>query len=251
MRRRQLHVAVSVVVSVFVVALSPLAYAQGPPASSSSNYSVDQIFMGIGGELNACSTTYCAKQTAGEIAAGHAAGSLFRTQAGFNTDRAPYLAFSVVGSSTDLGYLSPFGTATASGTFAVKTYLAQGYVVQVVSDPPTSLGSGAHQINPMTTPGGPSPGTEQFGMNLVANTSPVAFGADPVQVPDNTFSFGTVATGYNTTNVYKYNKGDVIASSTQSSGETDYTVSFIYDISPLTADGFYQYDGVFVATSTF
>src|SRR5262245_42853655 len=69
--------------------------------SSSANYSVDRVFFGIGGELNACSSNYCAKQTPGEIAAGNIAGSAFRANAGFNVDREPYLAFSVAGSSTD------------------------------------------------------------------------------------------------------------------------------------------------------
>lgn len=249
MRRRRLVVACSMVVSAWVMACSPLAYAQ--QESSSNNYKVDQIFMGVGGELNACSATYCAKQTAGEIAAGHAAGTLFRTQAGFNTDRSPYIAFSVVGGSTDLGYLSEAGTATTTGTFAVKTYLSQGYVVQVVSDPPTNTGTSGHQLAPMAAAAGSSVGTEQFGMNLVANTAPAVFGANPVQVPDNTFSFGTVATGYDTANQYKYNKGDIVATSTKSSGETDYTVSFIYNISDLTPDGTYVFNGTFVATSTF
>src|SRR5689334_14811017 len=68
-----------------VVLASPAAYAQS--SSSSGHYSVDQVFFGSGGELNACSTSYCTKQTAGEIAAGNTAGNAFRAQAGFNTDR--------------------------------------------------------------------------------------------------------------------------------------------------------------------
>lgn len=251
MRRRQLVVACSVAVAAFVMAFNPLVSAQLVPESSSDNYQVDRVFMGAGGELEACSASYCSKQSAGEIAAGHTAGNLFRANAGFNVEREPYLAFSVAASTTDLGYLNEFGTAATTGTFAVKTYLAQGYVVQVVSDPPTNTGSSGHQLAPMTTPGGPSPGTEQFGMNLTANTLPINFGANPVQIPDNTFSFGTVEDDYNDANVFKYNKGDIVASSTQSSGETDYTVSFIYDISSVTPDGLYEFNGTFVATSTF
>lgn len=218
--------------------------------SSSSNYQVDEVFFGSGGEQNACSSSYCAKQTAGEIAAGNMAATAFQAQAGFNTGREPYLAFSVAGGPTDLGYLSTAGAATASATFAVKTYLAHGYVVQVASDPPTSTGSG-HMLNALSSPTGSSVGDEQFGINLVANTAPALFGAPPVQVPDNTFSFGSVASGYNTANQYKYVKGDTIASSTRSSGQTNYTISFIYNISQLTPDGLYKYDGVLVATSTF
>lgn len=219
--------------------------------SSSSNYQVNEVFFGAGGVANACSATYCSKQAAGEIAAGNTAGAAFRAQAGFNTDRQPYLAFSVAGGSTDLGTLSTIATATTTATFAVKTYLASGYTVQLVSDPPTNNGSTAHQMTAPSTPASPAIGVEQFGLNLVANTSPQTFGAPPVQVPDSTFSYGAVASGYDQPNKYKYVKGDAIAQSTKSSGETDYTASFIYNISDLTPDGLYTFNGTLVATSTY
>lgn len=241
------------IVAVLVLTVQPLAYAA---QSQSSSYSVDEVFMGSGGELNACSGSYCAKLSAGEIAAGNAAGTAFRTQAGFNSDREPYLAFSVAGSSTDLGTLSTLGTATTTGTFAVKTYLSNGYVVVAASDAPTSNGV-QHVMASPATPTASAIGTEQFGINLVANTTggscnaPANFGADPVQVPDNTFSFGDVDPDYNQCGKFMYQKGDTIASSTRSTGETDFTVSFIYNISPLTPNGEYVYNGTFVATSTY
>jgi hypothetical protein len=252
MRRRQGLVALSGFVALFVLAFGQSVFAA---QSSSSNYSVDQVFMGSGGELNACSATYCAKQTAGEIAAGNTAASAFRAQAGFNVDREPYLAFSVAGSNADLGYLSKSTTATTTGTFAVKTYLASGYVVQIASDPPTNVDTPSRQIDGLTSPTASAVGNEQFGINLRQNTigcgAPANFGADPVQVPDNTFSFGTVDADYNTCGLFKYVKGDVVASSSQSSGETDYTISFVYNIDDLTADGEYIFSGSLVATSTF
>lgn len=237
-----------------VLALSPPIYAQ---QSSSPNYQVNEVFMGSGGELNACSSNYCAKQTAGEVAAGNIAGSAFKAVGGFNTDRDPYIAFSVAGSSTDLGTLSTVGTAHTTATFAIKTYLASGYVVTLASDPPTNNGSNTHQLDAPSSPTASAVGTEQFGINLTANTTagpcsaPANFGADPVQVPDNTFSFGTVPSGYNSCGLFKYVKGDTIATSTQSSGETDYTISFIYNISPVTPDGLYTFNGTLVATSTY
>lgn len=247
MRCRRVLNMLSVLAAAFVVAFAPVGYAA---ESTSNNWSVDRVFFGAGGELNACSGSYCAKQTAGEIAAGHTAGAVFRANAGFNVDRNPYLAFSVSGSAVDLGYLSKTATAYTTGTFAVKTYLASGYVVQLASDPPTNTGDPTHQINPLTTPTAPDPGTEQFGINLRDNSDPDV-GADAVQVPDNTFSFGTVAADYNTPNFYKYLKGDIIASSNRSTGETDYTISFIYNVDELTAEGSYEFSGVLVATSTF
>ena len=253
MKLRRSIVALGGIVAIFVLGANPLAYAV---QSQSTNFSVDQVFMGAGGELNACSANYCSKQSAGEIAAGNTASNAFKAQAGFNVDRNPYIAFSVASSSADLGTLSTAGTAYTTGTFAVKTYLANGYVVQLASDPPTNV-SGGHILTGLSSPTASSIGTEQFGINLVANTTagpcsaPANFGADPVQVPDNTFSFGTVSSGYGSCGLFKYVKGDTIASSTQSSGETDYSVSFIYNISNLTADGTYVYNGVLVATSTY
>jgi hypothetical protein len=256
MRWRQGLVAVVGLVSLYVMVIGAQVYAS---QAASSNYSVDQVFMGSGGELNACSSNYCSKQTAGEIAAGNAAGTAFRTQAGFNTDRDPYLAFSVAAGATDLGYLSTVGTATTTGTFAVKTYLANGYVVRLASSPPKNNGTTPHTFSAPSTPtAAATPGTaEQFGINLVQNRTscatpaPANFGADPVQVPDNTFSFGTVASGYNTCGLFKYVKGDTIAQSTRSSGETDYTISFIYNITTVTPNGQYTFNGDLVTTSTY
>jgi hypothetical protein len=250
MRMRQTIVACGVVVAAFWIAFSPVVSAQ-PQEATSPGYKVDQIFMGTGGELNACSsgsTGYCAKQSAGEIAAGHAAGTLFSTRAGFNTDREPYIAMSVATSGQDLGTLSTAATATTTATFAIKTYLAHGYVVRLASDPPTAAN---HTLAAPSTPQSPAIGTEQFGINLVANNSPITFGDPPVQVPDNTFSFGTVATDYATPDFYKYVKGDVIAESNRSSGQTDYTISFIYNISNLTPNGEYVFNGELVAVSTY
>ncbi len=252
MRWRQGLMALYGVVAVFAIVLAPSVFAA---ESSSTNYGVDRVFFGAGGELEACSATYCAKQSAGEIAAGNIAGTAFRANAGFNVEREPYIAFSVAGGPEDLGYLSTAGMSYTTGTFAVKTYLANGYAVRIASDPPTNTANPTQQINPLATPAAPQVGVEQFGVNLVANTTgcgmPADFGADPVQVPDNTFSFGTVEADYGTCGLFKYVKGDTIASSSQSTGETDYTVSFIYNIDQLTADGQYSFNATFVATSTY
>jgi len=247
-------VAVGSIVSMLVFAFNPLAYAA---QTNSTNYQVNEVFMGSGGELHSCGTAYCSKLSAGEVAAGNTAGNAFQAYGGFNTERQPFIAFSVAGSSTDLGTLSNVGTATTTGTFAVKTYLASGYVVQLASDPPTNNGTPSHTLATPGTPTASAVGTEQFGINVVQNLTscatpaPANFGNDPVQVPDNTFSFGTVNANYNTCGKFMYNKGDVIANSTKSSGETDYTISFIYNISNVTNDGLYTYNGTLVATSTY
>lgn len=72
--------------AVIVVAVCPLAFAA---QSNSTHYSVDEVYFGTGGELNACSTNYCSKQSAGETGVGATSSTNYKSQAGFNTDRTP------------------------------------------------------------------------------------------------------------------------------------------------------------------
>jgi len=223
--------------------------------SSSAHYQVNEVFFGAGGDLQDCSATYCAKESVGEIGVGNTKSTNYQAQGGFNTDRAPYIAFSVSSSSADLGVLTTSAAATTTAAFSVKAYLASGYIVQIASPPPANNAPTPHTLTALTTPTASHAGTEQFGMNLVANTTgcgaPITFGASPVQVPSSSFSFGGAASNYNTCGLFKYAQGDTVASSTQSSGETDYTASYIYNVSNLTPDGVYTYNGIFVATATY
>jgi len=217
--------------------------------ASSTTYGVDETFFGNGGELNACSTTYCTKQTAGDLGVGNTKSTTYQAQAGsLITDRTPYLEFVVNNTNVNLGTLTTTTTATATASFYVKTYLAGGYVVINSSPGPQNNGYTMHGLTSAT---GSSIGNEQFGINLVANTSPTTFGAGPAQAPDSTFSFGQVSAGYNTPNLFKYVNGDTVAFSNSSSGETDYTVSYIYNISNITPGGTYILQHNLVATSTF
>jgi hypothetical protein len=216
--------------------------------SQSTNYQVNEVFFGSGGALNNCSTNYCAKESIGETAVGNTSSANYQAHAGFNTDRTPYLQFIVNGTNTDVGGLSTGSTTTTTATFSVKNYLSSGYSVITVSNPPKN---NSYTMHALSSPTASTVGTEQFGINLVANTSPTTFGANPSQKPSNAFSFGAAATGYNTANLYKYVPGDTIASSISSSGETDFTISYIYNISVLTAGGTYTFNDVLVATATF
>jgi hypothetical protein len=97
--------------------------------SCSSSYSVGETFFGSGGNLNSCSGSYCSKQSAGELAVGDTASTNYQAQAGFNTDRQPYLQMLVNTTSINLGVLNSGSTSAGTATFLVKTYLASGYVV--------------------------------------------------------------------------------------------------------------------------
>lgn len=242
----------------FLLAALALLFLPAPvfaqTSSSSPNYRVDQTFFGSGGELNACSGSYCSKQTAGELTVGNVCSTSYCAQAGFNTTDDPFIEFVVTGNNIDLGYLDPASVKYATGTFNVRAWNSGGYVVRTESNPPVNP-SGGHQLTALATAAASSPGTEQFGINVVKNTnfcgSGCDLGADPAQVPDSTFSFGQAATGYNTPNQFKYVKSDIVALSTKSTSITAYTVSYIFNINNSTPSGQYTFTHVLVATGTY
>jgi hypothetical protein len=94
------------------------------------------------------------------------------------------------------------------------------------------------------------PGAEQFGINLAANTSP-HIGAVPVQVPSAAYAFGAAKASYDQSDLYYYSNGDAVAGSSKSSGETDYTLSMIVNISAVTPGGEYTGNFAAVAVPTF
>ena len=216
--------------------------------SSSNSFQVNEVFFGSGGELNACSTNFCSKQAAGESVVGNTKSANFQAQGGFNTERKPYIEFTVGTTNLDLGTLTPQATKVATASFSVKAYLAHGYVVTNASDPPTN---NTYTMSPIGIPAASTVGTEQFGINLVANTIPQVFGTAPTQGPDSTFSYGQVSADYGSPNLFKYAKGDVVALSNLSTSYTNYTVSYIFNISNVTPGGTYILRHDLVATATF
>lgn len=221
--------------------------------SCSTSYGVGQAFFGSGGSLDStCSTSYCAKQSLGETGVGNTKSTNYQAQAGFNVNREPSLEFYVTSANVPLGVLTPSTTATGTASFMVESYLSSGYSIVSISQPPTN---GSYTISALATPSSSVAGTEQFGMNLVSNTAtcgaPANFGANPVEVPSSAYSFGSAASGYNTCGKFEYIPNSTIATSTQSSGETDYEISYIMNISNLTPGGAFSMNDVLVAIPTF
>jgi len=213
---------------------------------NSTHYQVNEAQFGSGSQLETCSTTMCAKTSAGDLTAGDTASDNYSAQTGFNTTDEPLLEVSIEQSGTDAGVLSSSTTGKVSSVVKVRSYLIDGYVMQVAGRAP-NIGGG-HALESMGDGDTSAPGTEQFGINLVSNTTP-SIGADPVQVPaDGNFSFGEIATGYNTRNQFKYVDGDIVAQSDQSTGQTNYTISMILNISDVTPGGLYK--GEFSAVVT-
>jgi hypothetical protein len=225
----------------------------------STSYQLNEAFFGNGGSLDTtCSGAYCAKQSLGETGVGNSASTNYQIQAGTNTYRTPSLTLLINDSrcpdynaGVNLGYLSASTPKTGNANFSVQSYLASGYIVTTVGTPPSS--ATGHQITPITTSGGgtSSAGTEQFGINLVHNTSPATFGNNPAAPSGSINSNGAASGNYANAGKFYYNNGDTIASSNKSSGTTCYDISYLFNISNVTPAGVYTFNQAVVVTSTF
>jgi hypothetical protein len=211
---------------------------------TSPNYKVNETFFGAGGELSDQSAHYQAKVSAGELGIDHTSSTNFQAYSGFNTTDLPYLEVFVNGGTYDLGYLDISAVKAITSVFTVRSYLSTGYTVSLTGNPPSNRDGTHPALAALATPTASNPGTEQFGINLVANNiAPIGpFGAGPTQVPDATFSFGQAAADYSTANLFKYVENDIIARSLSSSGVTQYTISAIANASKHTLAGFYTTD---------
>lgn len=206
--------------------------------SSSSNYSVTETQFTSGTTVQSCSGSYCAKVSVGDAAVGDATGSENIVKFGAITNSDPLLEVIVQAGTSNLGTLTTQTTATKTTIVKVRNYLSGGYVLQITGDPPKYKG---HSLATPATPGQSVPGTEQFGINVVENTNPTV-GANPLQIPSDKTSYGVANDNYKSPNLFMFKSGEDIAHSTRSSGETEYTISMIVNISSGTPAGHYSGD---------
>ncbi|HUD07243.1 MAG TPA: hypothetical protein VMR34_05130 [Candidatus Saccharimonadales bacterium] len=230
--------------------------------SSSAHYEVTQTTLGAGAcatnsNINCSSADYSATATVGDLGIGNTSSADYEAYAGFNTTSQPFLEMVVTTTPTTVtlgthGYLSSTSTAYTTTSFYVRAWQASGYTVTTVSPPPTSDGG-----NVMATNGSPhtsTVGVEQFGMNLVQNNSCTSSlsGTIGANISYNSlFAHGTPTGNYDTACDFYYNQGDTIASASSSTSSTVYTISYIFNVQPLTIAGQYTFNQVLVATPTY
>lgn len=228
------------VISALIVA--PFAYATDP---KSTNFQFNESSIGTGGVYGASSANYQADSSTGDINVGTTTSGNYEVDPGTKTQRDPTLSFSVNSGAIQFGQLTPTQTLTGTSTFSVSNYTSYGYVVQVTGPAPTT---GTYSIDNMDVTTTPQTGIEQFGINLVANTAPISFGANP---DNGQFGYGSVMPDYAVANKFRYVSGDIIAQAPKSSGLTNYTISYIINVSPLTAGGQYTANQTLIVTGTY
>lgn len=223
---------------------------QASAESASNNYRINESFIGPGGNLESGSANYqleTGQSSLGNTGVGESSSSQFSTQSGVTNTADPRLSCVVNSSALNFGALSHAATTTAMASFSVLNYTSYGYNVSILGTPPTN---GGHTLNAMSSTAPSSVGTEQFGINLKDNATPDV-GTEAVQVPSGTFSFGTAANNYDTPDQFRYVNGETIASAPKSSGQTDYTVSYIINASTTTPGGKYTGSQTLLCTGTY
>ena len=234
--------AAMVSISTMVFLIIPFAHAQ---TLASPNYRFDESTLGAGGMVQSGSPSYTATSGAGDIGIGNSTSSNFQFTSGSNTPKDPYLTFAILSSTANFGDFSASTTSVGTTSFVVSNYTSYGYVVQVFGQPPTNNN---HSLDAMTATNTSQVGVEQFGINLVANTSPTSLGVNP---DNGQFGYGSVMPNYATPDNYRYVPGETIARAVKNSGVTVYTISYIANVAPLTPGGIYTSNQTLIVTGTY
>lgn len=231
------------VISLILIFSTAISFAR----MSSSNYTIYADVFSVGGLETGVSTNYKVQDTLGEalIWSATTTSTTYGAKAGFREMYADqYLSFSSSATSINLGTLSNIEATTASHTLIVDTNAANGFTVTISGN---TLTSGTNTIDAIgATAAASSAGSEQFGINLVANTSPSV----GVNV-SGTSPIGSAASQYDTANSFAFNSGDTIASASTDINATTYTVSYVANINSNTEYGSYSTILTYAATANF
>lgn len=150
------------------------------------------------------------------------------------------------GSSVSLGTITPSTSGTGTSQIGVTTNAATGYTVTYNGSTLTSGGNTITANGATATTS--SVGSEQFGLNLVANTSPTTFGSNPAGA-------GSAAptTQYNIANSFAFAAGSAtsIVAPTAADNFRLFTVSYLANVAGTTEPGTYTTTLTYVCTALF
>jgi hypothetical protein len=148
----------------------------------------------------------------------------------------------VVGNFIDYGDLLDASDNYGTSQFQVATNAEGGYVVTVNG---STIAAGNKIIEALASPTTRQPGTSQFGINLRANTDP-GVGSDVFGI-----GIGSVPADYNIPDSFKYNDGDIVASSSTGSNFDTFTVTYIVNVPPDQPAGVYNTTITYICTAAF
>ncbi len=148
----------------------------------------------------------------------------------------------ITGTAVNLGTFSPASTNTGTSLMSASTNAGSGYAITVNG---TTLTSGSNTIPALAVQTASSVGVSQFGMNLVANTTP-SVGANV-----SGSGSGSVTANYGTTNLFRFVTGDIVGNASVSTNANLYTSSYIVNVAGSQAAGLYTATFTYICTATF
>src|SRR3954468_18344740 len=190
-----MKITLKILAPIYIVGLALcLTYLTTPAMADplrSNNYQFTEQALGASGLIGSQSANYKSDSAIGILGLSNSASTNIQINAGAVTTGDPALTFIVNSDSVSFGDFSAGVASTATASFSVIDYTSFGYIVQIIGSPPAS---GSHTISAMSSTAPSQSGIEQFGINLVANTSPTSLGANP---DNGQFGYGQAATNYN------------------------------------------------------
>jgi hypothetical protein len=142
----------------------------------------------------------------------------------------------------DLGEFSISQTKAAQSEMVAATNAPFGLSITING---TTLTSGNNTITALGAQTASSAGTSQFGINLRANSSP-AIGADPTGP-----GAANPTAAYNIANQYRFQPGDVVATTNQTNDYRKFTVTYIANIDAAQQPGVYATTISFICLANF
>jgi len=143
----------------------------------------------------------------------------------------------------DMGQLDSESTLLAQSQMAVGTNASGGFAITANGTP---MSAGTSVIDSPQVPTESIQGSNQFGLNLVANSEP-SVGNDPEGIWANAIP----SPDYSVSNRYKYVPGDVVAYSPNVSLMKKFTVSYIVNSSKDLRAGVYSTTITYIASGRF
>jgi len=138
----------------------------------------------------------------------------------------------VAGSTIDFGDFSPTLTRTGSSVMQAQTNAGGGYVITVNG---TTLASGVNTIPGLATQTASTLGDSQFGLHLTETGA----------------GTGVVDSDYSLNGFYRFDDGDIVASSNSPTNANTFTSDYIVNIDGLQAAGLYTATMTYICTASF
>ena len=149
---------------------------------------------------------------------------------------------STTGALMNMGEFSTSNPRVTTSQFATATNDPTGYNTYVSGG---TMTAGNEVIPALSGGSGSSPGTSQFGINLRGNSSPLG-GSDRTGT-----GTGVVSSGYDTPNIFRYNDGERVATSSLPTEFNVFTVTYIVNVSKAQSPGIYASSYTFTAVANF